>query len=75
MIKQIFIICNNKTLVIECNLKDSIKDVLDKVRKKIKTKCSSLYLTYNSKTLESDKTLEYYNINNNNTLFINVRIG
>ena len=72
---QIFIIHNNKTLVINCNIYDNIDHIIMKIRKKINISYGYPYLNYNSKALSSAKTLNYYNIGSNSTLFLHFRMN
>ena len=75
MIYQIFIIYNNKTLVIKCDSNDKIEAIIRKIRKKTNITHTNIYLTYNSKHLLGNESISYYNIGNNSTLYLNFRFN
>ena len=64
---------NGKTIVESFSKSTKIYEILD-ILKKHNVSNESIYLTFNSKILKKSNTLQQYNIENNDILFLNSRI-
>lgn len=73
MVNQIFVIFNNRTIVVEYSLNEYIGSIIDRIKKKIKIPVEDVYLTYCSKVLKNIHTLKYYNIKHNSSLQLHIR--
>lgn len=73
MINQIFIIFNNRTIVIQYSLDEYIGSIIERIKKKINITIGDVYLTYCCKVLKNIHTLNYYNIESNSSLQLHIR--
>ena len=73
MVNQIFIIFNNRTIVIEYSLDEYIGSIIERIKKKINITIGDVYITYCSKVLKNIHTLNYYNIKHNSSLQLHIR--
>ena len=65
-----------KTFTLEVNSSDKIKDIKTKISKKegIPNESKRLILIFGGKHLEDDRTLADYNVQNNSTLHLVMRL-
>ena len=66
-------IIGKNTITINADSSDSLQDIQEIIREKEGISINQQWLIYSGKQLENDKTLSYYNIQNNSTVFLIVR--
>ena len=77
-VKPTNIIKNNETMnTLTCTIKknDNIFLLLKKVSEKIKIPINKMYLVYSGKNLEMNRRINEYNIYENSTIYLHIRIN
>jgi hypothetical protein len=77
-VKPANIIKDNKmlnTLTFTVNNYDTLNLLLERISERINIQSKYIYLLYAGKVLQEDKSISFYPIQNNSTIFANIRVN
>ena len=77
-VKVTNLIINNNlmnTLTFTVNKYDTLNLLLERISERINIQSKYIYLLYAGKVLQEDKSISFYPIQNNSTIFANIRVN
>ncbi|XP_069792257.1 uncharacterized protein [Narcine bancroftii] len=71
---EIFVDSNNRILTIQVSPTDKVSSLKDKIKSLEQLTSKQFYLTFESRPLEDDRSLQYYGIRQHSTIRVNLRL-